>query len=77
MRPRHPRPPLFPGLQPVYRGANWNNDANKGAWYLNGNNDFSNWNYNIGGRLGYLHRQTKNIASAILPEWGNSRKERA
>ena len=52
--------PLFPGLQPVYRGSNWNNDSNNGAWYLNGNNDFDNANNNIGARLGYLCRQKQN-----------------
>lgn len=46
------RDPLSLGLQPVYRGSNWNNGDNAGPFYLNGNNDFSNWNYNIGARLG-------------------------
>lgn len=40
------------GLQPVQRGGNWNNGDNAGPFYLNGNNDFDNWNYNIGARLG-------------------------
>ena len=54
-----PATPVSLGLQPVYRGANWNDDSNNGAFYLNGNNDFDNANNNIGARLGYLHRQTK------------------
>jgi len=38
-------------------GGNWNNDANAGLWYWNGNNDASNANSNIGGRIccKYLH----------------------
>lgn len=32
-------------------GGNWNNGTNAGLWYSNGNNDASNSNTNIGGRL--------------------------
>lgn len=32
-------------------GGNWNNGANAGPGYLNGNNAFSNANNNIGGLL--------------------------
>jgi hypothetical protein len=39
-------------------GANWNNGANAGAFALNLNNDASNANSNIGGRL----------AIKVLPE---------
>lgn len=31
-------------------GGNWNNSANAGIWYLNGNNDASNSNNNTGCR---------------------------
>ena len=34
----------------VYRGGNWNNGANAGVFYLNGNNSRSNANTNIGFR---------------------------
>ena len=34
----------------VYRGGNWNNGANAGVFYLNGNNSRSNVNTNIGFR---------------------------
>lgn len=40
-------------LQPVCRGANWNSGADQGAWYLDGGSGFSNWSYDIGGRLGF------------------------
>ena len=34
----------------MYRGGNWNNGANAGVFYLNGNNSRSNANTNIGFR---------------------------
>ena len=34
----------------MYRGGNWNNGANAGVFYLNGNNARSNSNTNIGFR---------------------------
>lgn len=34
----------------MYRGGNWNNGANAGLFYLNGNNARSNSNTNIGFR---------------------------
>ena len=34
----------------MYRGGNWNNGTNAGVFYLNGNNDRSNTNANIGFR---------------------------
>ena len=34
----------------MYRGGNWNNGANAGVFYLNGNNARSNVNVNIGFR---------------------------
>ena len=34
----------------MYRGGNWNNGANAGVFYLNGNNSRSNVNTNIGFR---------------------------
>ena len=34
----------------MYRGGNWNNGANAGVFYLNGNNSRSNSNTNIGFR---------------------------
>ena len=34
----------------MYRGGNWNNGGNAGVFYLNGNNDRSNANDNIGFR---------------------------
>lgn len=34
----------------MYRGGNWNNGTNAGLFYLNGNNDRSNTNANIGFR---------------------------
>ena len=40
-------------LRPVYRGAYWNGGAYLGAWFLDGGNDFSNWGYGLGGRLGF------------------------
>lgn len=39
-------------MQPVLNvGGNWNNGSNDGLWYWNGNNDASNYNSNIGGRI--------------------------
>jgi len=35
-------------------GGNWNNAGKAGLWYLNGNNDASNSNSNIGARLSFL-----------------------
>lgn len=34
----------------MYRGGNWNNGANAGVFYLNGNNSRTNVNTNIGFR---------------------------
>lgn len=34
----------------MYRGGNWNNGANAGVFYLNGNNSRSNSNTNVGFR---------------------------
>ena len=38
----------------VYRGGNWNNGGNAGVFYLNGTNDRSNANDNIGFRSAYI-----------------------
>ena len=38
----------------MYRGGNWNNGANAGVFYLNGNNSRSNANTNIGFRAAYI-----------------------
>lgn len=38
------------GERVIYRGGNWNNGANAGVFYLNGNNSRSNVNTNIGFR---------------------------
>ena len=35
----------------MYRGGNWNNGANAGVFYLNGNNSRTNSNTNIGFRV--------------------------
>ena len=40
-------------LRPVYRGSNWGGGSGDGAFYLDGSNGFSYWNFNIGARLGF------------------------
>jgi hypothetical protein len=35
----------------LHSGGNWNNGSNVSPWYWNGNNNPSNSNHNIGGRL--------------------------
>lgn len=42
------------------RGGNWNNGANAGVFYSNGNNPRSNSNANIGFRSALPHRQMCN-----------------
>lgn len=41
----------------AYSGGNWSNAANAGLFFLNCNNDASNANTNIGGRLASGHSQ--------------------
>ena len=47
-------------------GANWNNGANAGAFALNLNNDASNANSNIGGRLASIPLARSKDCTAVL-----------
>ena len=40
-------------------GGNWNNGAEAGVFYANGNNARSNSNNNVGFRAAYPHRQIR------------------
>ncbi len=44
-------------MRSFYCGGNWNNGANAGVFYLNGNNARSNSNANIGFRSALPQRQ--------------------
>ncbi len=38
----------------MIRGGNWNNGANAGVFYFNGNNSRANVNWNVGFRSAYI-----------------------
>lgn len=61
-------------MQPVLNvGGNWNNGSNAGVRYWNGNNDASNSNSNIGGRILI---ENIYVAHTILASWQKTlRKE--
>ena len=63
----------------LYVGGNWDNGSNAGLWYLNGNNDTSNSNSNIGARLSF-EKINPNFGLRCIcpcPLAKNSRKEHA
>ncbi len=45
-------------MRSFYCGGNYNNGANAGVFYANGNNGRANSNSNIGFRSALPHRQT-------------------
>ena len=52
----------------MYRGGNWNNGADAGVFYLNGNNAPSNTNSNLGSRLLIPYPKLRVVFSSPLGE---------